>query len=498
MLELIKTIPMDKSAKTPLYLQLHERLREMILSGSLLTDYQLPSIRKLSEVLGVNTVTIVSAIKQLEKEGYVYSRLGSGTYVAALQGAGNRFSGSSTIQDELYHQEDLELISSGQIKIHEGTINFASATPTPDLFPVEDFKQALNEVLDRDMGNAFGYQDSQGYFPLRESICGLLGKSMVPCSPEYVQVISGSQQGIDIISKAFLREGDYVIAESPTYTGAIAVFKSRGAEIADVEILEGGPSLNILEYQLKKYKPRLIYTIPSYQNPTGYSYTAQKREGMLKLAEKYDTLIIEDDYISDLAFDGCGIPPLKALDKSDRVILIKSFSKILMPGLRLGFMVVPPRLKSHILEAKHTSDISTSGLLQRAFDQYISKGMWDRHFSRMFQIYRERYETICTALDRHLPESVSYTKPGGGLSLWLNLPYGFPAGSLFKQCAANNVVFAPGRIFYSGSAAQKLNNIRLSFAAVPAEQIEPGIRMLCEQLKSIGQGPKQHNNLPIL
>lgn len=498
MLELFKTITLNKSSKTSLYLQLYEQLRDMILGGSLLTDYRLPSIRKLAGVLGVNTVTVVSAVRQLEQEGYVYTRPGSGTYVAALSGAGNRFSGNTVIQDELYQQEDFELISNGLIKIQEDTVNFASATPTPDLFPVEDFKHALNEVLDRDMGNAFGYQDSQGYFPLRESICGLLAKSMITCNPEYIQVISGSQQGIDIISKAFLRQGDCVIAESPTYTGAVAVFKSRGAGIVDVEIQEGGPSLNVLEYQLKKHRPRLIYTIPSFQNPTGFSYTREKREGVLRLAEKYDTLVIEDDYISDLDFESRRYPPIKALNRNDRVILIKSFSKILMPGLRLGFMVVPPRLKSHILEAKHTTDISTSGLLQRAFDQYIRRGMWDKHFHRMFVIYKERYERICEALDIYLPEAVSYTKPGGGLSLWLNLPYGFPAGSLFKQCAADNIVFAPGRIFYSGEAAQKLNNIRLSFAAVPIEQIEPGIRKLCERLKSLGQSPSRHSSLPIL
>lgn len=499
-MELFEGIKLLKSSSTPLYQQLYEKLKEMILDGIFFPGFRMPSIRQLSAFLSVNQVTVVSAYRQLESEGYIYSKGGSGTFVADFipSGGPRHQAGDSPIIDELYHQDELYTISNGQIKIDENTINFASATPTPDLFPVDNFKLVMNEVLERDRGNAFGYQDSQGYYPIRECICGILGKSNIICTPNNIQVISGAQQGIDIISKALLRQGDYIITESPTYTGAIAVFKSRGAEIVDVELGPDGPDLNILEYNLKKYKPKLIYTIPSFQNPTGYSYSNARRVEVLKLAERYNAYIIEDDYVSELDFENRNFVPLKAMDKSNRVIFIKSFSKIFMPGLRLGFMVVPANLQGITLEAKHSTDISTSGLIQRAFDLYIRNGYWDKHFKFMYRVYRERYFKIVELLDEQLPGNIKYSRPGGGLNIWLNLPYGLMASNLFKESAAKGVVFAPGRIFYSGSSPQKVNNLRLSFAAVYDRQIEEGILKLCELLgEQRGKG-EISRNLPIL
>lgn len=353
-------------------------------------------------------------------------------------------------------------------------------------------------MLDRDKGTAFAYQDSHGYYPLRECVAGLMRKAGIKCTSHNIQIISGAQQGIDIISKAFLRQGDTVITESPTYTGAIAVFKSRGANIIDVELEEDGPNMNILEYSLKKYRPRLIYAIPTFHNPTGYSYSGSKRREMLELAEKYNCFIIEDNYVSELDFKGGNFLPLKSQDKNSRVIFIKSFSKIFMPVLRLGFMIVPQNLRSNILEAKHATDISTSGLIQRAFDIYIRKGYWDRHFKFMYDIYKERYYKSIKLLEECLPDGVYYRKPGGGLNIWLNMPYGFSVHSLLKNSAANDIAFAPGSIFYSSNSSKRMNSLRLSFASVYTDQIEPGIRKLCELMRPQLQKQSTFRNMPIL
>ncbi|MCX7711594.1 MAG: PLP-dependent aminotransferase family protein [Clostridia bacterium] len=497
MIELFKSIQLDKESKTSLYLQLFNCLKELIQDGTLPPDLKLPSVRKLSEALKINQITVVSAFKQLEKEGFAYSKPGSGTYVAnSLQAVPESL--PTTFLDELYQNDDISVINNDRIKISDQTINFASATPTSDLFPVKDFKLVLNEVLDRDKGSAFGYQDSQGFYPLRESIAEILKRSSIHCNPENIQIISGAQQGIDIISKAFLSQGDYVITESPTYTGAIAVFKSRGAQIADVQMEKDGLNLNILEYTLQKFKPKLIYTIPSFQNPTGCSYSNYKRAEIVRLAEKYGAYIIEDDYVSDLDFENRGFSPLKALDFNHRVIYIKSFSKIFMPGLRLGFMIVPQKLKQQTIEAKHTTDISTSGLTQRAFDLYIREGYWDQHFNFMFDIYKERYFETIHALDGHLPKEVTYSKPGGGLNIWLDMPYGFPVNNLLKHASSNDVVFAPGRIFYSGNCPQSINNIRLSFAAVYTDQIKCGVEKLCAMIASLLDGKDLYQSIRIL
>jgi DNA-binding transcriptional MocR family regulator len=261
---------------------------------------------------------------------------------------------------------------------------------------------------------------------------------------------------------------------------------------------EDGPELSILEYTIKKNRPRLVYTIPSFQNPTGYSYSAYKREQLLKMADKYGFYIIEDDYVSELDFAGLSNIPLKTLDKNDRVIFIKSFSKLFMPGLRIGFIIVPKKFERSILQAKHTTDISTSGLIQRAFDLYIRKAFWKGHFNYMYNIYMQRYEEMIKALDRALPESISYKKPGGGLSIWLKMLPGFPVNRLLKEAASRNIVFAPGHVFYSSRALYKLDNIRLSFASVAKEQIAQNIEYLCELMQALMTDGKPASTIPIL
>lgn len=503
MLEIFNSLTLDKDNSCPLYLQLYEKLRKLIEDGTLPADSRLPSVRSLAMSLSVNQITIVSAYKQLENEGFIYSKTGIGTFAAdiVLKQMNNMNHTNkpenyyNSVRDELYLQEDVSFISNGSISISENTINFASATPTPDLFPVDNFKIAMNEVLDRDKGNAFSYQESQGYFPLRETITIQLATKNLKTDVTNIHIISGAQQGIDLISKALLRQGDCIITESPTYTGAIALFKSRGARIIDVPLGFDGPDMDIMEYSIKKFNPKIIYTIPSFQNPTGYSYSFSKRQDILELADKYGCFIIEDDYVSELDFENTNFQSLKSLDKNNRVILIKSFSKIFMPGLRLGFMIVPEELSENLIAAKHITDISTSGLIQRAFDLYIRKGFWDKHFNFMYQTYKERYIKTSNALENHLPAGCSFNKPGGGLNLWLGLPYGFPVNTLVSHAALQDVVFAPGRIFFSGNSPQALNNIRVSFAAVYTEQIEYGVEKLCMLIERIPKknGLNAHN-----
>ncbi|MDQ2085625.1 PLP-dependent aminotransferase family protein [Herbivorax sp. ANBcel31] len=481
MLELFKSIKLNKVSNIPLYMQLFNTISSMIEEGTLLSQTKLPSVRQMSSLLKVNAVTVVNCYKQLELKGYVYTKKASGTYVSAVFPPVNKknYLDKNVILDEIYPGDDISVLNNGKIKFDENTINFASATPSSNLFPVEHFKLVLNEVLDRDMGNAFNYQESQGYHPLRSSIKNLSKTYNVNCSEDNIIIISGTQQGIDIISKTLLKDGDYVITESPTYRGAIAVFKSRGAKIADVDLEEDGLNLNLLEYHLKKYRPKLIYTIPAFQNPTGISYSKNKRKELVMLAEKYDTYIIEDGYVSELDFENKNFKPIIFYDKSERVIYLKSFSKIFMPGLRFGFMIVPPHLKKHILGAKHATDISTSGLIQRTFDLYIRKGLWNKHFYSMYETYKNRYIRLVNSLDKNNPGNLKYKNPGGGLNIWISLPYGFMVNSLLEYTASKNIVFSPGRIFYSNTPTT-LNNIRLSFAAVSEDKIEAGVEKLCK------------------
>ncbi|MBB6215656.1 DNA-binding transcriptional MocR family regulator [Anaerosolibacter carboniphilus] len=480
-------IHIDKAATEHMYIQIYKSIADLIRQGQIKSNVKLPPIRSLAEQLGVNNVTIVKAYDELEKEGYVHKKIGSGTYVKPMDHHGGAREPFEDVG------RGLEQMDRGQIHIHSDMISFSSATPTPDLFPVEDFKNLLIEILDRDAGSVFGYQESQGYYPLRESLVSYLQQYGICTSVNHVQIITGAQQGIDVISKAFVEYGDAVIVEYPTYTGAIATFKSRGAKIIEIPILPDGMDMDKLEEKIQEYKPKLIYTMPNFQNPTGYSYNSQKKKQLLELAYKYNVLIVEDDYLSDLNFNGYDAATLKSMDMQDVTIYIKSFSKVFMPGLRLGFLVIPSKLHPQILAAKHASDISTSGLNQRAFDLYLRKGIWKHHIQFMQRIYEERFEIMVRCLNEYIiPLGVCCSMPQGGLNFWLCLPEGFSSNELYRKCEENNLLILPGSIFSSNQKESPC--FRLSIAAVYPDQIKLGIKKLSEILERM-IGKKESSNI---
>ncbi|SHK15429.1 MocR-like pyridoxine biosynthesis transcription factor PdxR [Paramaledivibacter caminithermalis] len=472
-----KKISINRHCTEHLYMQLYNSIKDLIINKDIKPHEKLPPIRKLADLLDVNNITVVKAYNLLENNNYVYKKIGSGTFVSDIED-NSYLKGFDGLEGEAY--EDIRLMDRGQIEVRENVINFASATPTPHLFPVSDFKEVLNEVLDRDKGLAFGYHDSKGYSPLREYIVKYLEFYKINTSIESIQIISGAQQGIDIISKALLKHGDSVIVECPTYTGAIAAFESRGVKMLKAPITRDGIDLNILEDYIERYNPKLIYTMPNFQNPTGYSYSTNTKKGLLELASKKGLIIIEDDYLNDLNFYTDENITLKSMDKNENVIYIKSFSKIFMPGLRLGFLIVPINLNNEILIAKQTSDISTSSLIQRAFDLYLRKGIWKRHITYMKKIYKERFDTMVQSLENNLPEETTFLKPMGGINFWIGLAPGFSANELYSQSINKDIAFIPGGVFYPGNSES--NFFRLSIADVYPDDIKKGIEILSEAI----------------
>jgi|SRR5690554_326917 len=455
-------IHLDKDGTVPLYSQIVTALARAIDSGQLPPDTRLPSIRALAKQLEVNSVTVVTAYKELEQQGYVWSRMGSGTFVRSP-------SPPKTVR---------------QVHIPAQGINFASVTPTPEFFPVEDFQRLLNLVLDRDGGSAFTYQESQGWPPLRESMNQYLQDCGIETSEDSIHVISGAQQGIDLAAKILVNPGDTIFVEGPTYHGAIASFQSRGARIVPVPLQKDGPDMDSLGALLNRHKPRLFYAMPNFQNPTGYSYSRRKKQMLLGLAQEHQFIIIEDDYLSELSFTGRCHPPLKAMDIQDRVLYIKSFSKILMPGLRLGLLVAPAPLNDRVGSAKQYSDISSSGLFQRTLDLYLREQAWQQHLDNMKEKYGSRYNTAIQAIREHLPQ-VEFTPPQGGFHIWIKLPTGISGVELHRRCLQENVIIIPGSIFTPhGHYGQW---IRLSFAACAEDQIRTGISTIGRLLKEQDQ-----------
>ena len=380
------SIQLDKDLKEPLYVQLYEQIKLMIKQHLLSPGYKLPAVRSLAQNLQVNPSTVVNAYKELEKNGFIFSKRGSGSYVAEQV--------INTI-DELEENNHIPIDLTDDLKILQGqknVINMSTISLNPDMISIETFKQVVNKILERDKGYAFTYQDSQGYLPLRQSITQELAKKRINTTPEYIQIISGAQQGIDIVARAILKHGDIVFVENPTYPGAIAAFRSCGAKIIDIKLTKEGIDLVDLENKLRKFRPKLIYVMPNIQNPTGISYTKANCRRLMGLARFYNAYILEDDYISGLCYQEKSPIPLKAYDTDDRVIYIRSLSKIFMPGLRLAYLIMPQVLAQTLLNVKHISDIATSGLTQRVFDYYLREGLWQEHLNSIRSVYKRQFE----------------------------------------------------------------------------------------------------------
>jgi len=475
-------IKLKEESNSALYLQLYKELKKKIKS-ELEADTKLPPIRKLADDVGVNPATVVKAYDMLADEELIYKKVGSGSFVAPDR----KIIKSENGEDMLKH---------GQIKLSE-SINFASAAPSTDLFPVEDFKYAINQVLERDQGEAFSYQKSQGFLPLRKSIRKYLTKRGIDSSLNQIQVVSGAQQAIDIISKIFLDYKDQIIVEDPTYFGALQAFKSRKADIKCVKMEEDGADLEEMESYLKKNKIKFFFTMQNFQNPTGVNWSQEKQLQLLELARKYDFYIIEDDILSDLYYNQNRANNLKELDDQGRVIYIKSFSKVFMPGLRLAFIVLPETLLPEMLEAKYATDISSGGLTQRAFDYYIREGLLDKHISLQRNLFKKRYKLMKNQIINNLPNEIKITfEITGGLYFWLKLPEKQDAQKLYEKVAQKGLVFSPGYLFSNNNRYS--NYFRLSFAAVDDKQIVRGIKLLRDIYNEFRGTAKNDDYSPLL
>ncbi len=468
----ITPLQFDHTSTEPLYAQLFHYLKELIVTNKLPFGEKLPPIRTFSKELGVNNITVINAYKQLEVAGYVTPKQGSGFYISK-KAALKMPPLPTSLTDE-----------SKQL------IDLSSASPDPSIFPTETFKQYLVEVIDRDKGFAFGYQESNGFAPLRDVLAEFLqGTYGITTSSELLQIVSGAQQGIDVIAKSLLHAGDTVITENPTYNGALEVFKSRGCRIVPVMLNKEGINLIELEKKVKVCKPKMVYMMSKYQNPTTICYSRETLLGLLDLARKYNFFILEEDSMYELCYGTQNTPSLKALDQDDRVIYLKSFSKLLMPGLRMGFLIIPKVLLADFTKTKETTDISSSGLMQRALELYFSKGKWHEHIHYMQEIYRGKYEYMLSKLEPLTVYGIQFEKPGGGLCFWLKLPSAMSSEALYKACYHAGVLIMPSPIFFSHLDHLKDRYVRMSFAACSIDDIQKGMIILENCLKDLSKFP---------
>ncbi|AZV58153.1 aminotransferase class I/II-fold pyridoxal phosphate-dependent enzyme [Clostridium sp. AWRP] len=454
--------------ETVKYLLIEKHIKKLIDTNKIEDGEKLPSIREMAGFLNVNKITVVNAYKRLQAEGYAAQKIGSGTY-AKKRDVNKNFSRE--------YSKVLKKISSNEV---ENYIDFTGETPSGEFFQISFFKSVLNEVLDRDGSSALICQESLGYDGLRNSISDVFWNGNI--NKDDILIVSGAQQGIDVVSKAILNTNDTVIVEKPTYSGALSVFKWRRTEIIETPIEKDGINIDNLEKILKKNKVKCFYTMSYFQNPTGISYSNEKKKQILRLADIYDFYIIEDDYLSELIYnDNIKYGSFKSLDSSDRVIYIKSFSKIFLPGIRIGYLIPPKKFKESIQNSKINTDISTSSLMQRALDLYIRKGLWRNYINDLNVVYKKRYVYMKKCIDKYLKNKVEFVEPGGGLHFYLKIKQNIVIDSieLFRKSKNRKVLITPGTLFYKvPSEGEKY--FKIGFSHVDEKNIESGIQILSE------------------
>ena len=458
--------------EVPKYIQLAEYIKDLIDKRKIKDGDKLPTIRALAQKLNVNNVTIVSAYNKLKNEGYAYQKMGSGSYA-------KRKEVFSTFRKE--YSNSLKKITSIDM---QNIIDFTGETTTEVMFPIDELKEIINEVLERDGANALLSQNRSGYSELIYTINKVFWEGRL--NNDDIIIISGAQQGIDIASKSILNINDNVIVEKPTYVGALSVFKWRKVNLFEVPIKEDGVDLKIFEKILQKNEIRCFYTMSYFQNPTGVSYSVEKKKRILELAEIYDFYIIEDDYLSELIYENSlEYVPFKWLDKNDRVIYIKSFSKIFLPGIRLGYLVAPEIFSEVLQNSKHNTDITTSSLMQRALDMYIANGNWRNNIIELNKEYSKRYGLVKRILDSDFNEIATYVDPKGGLNFYLILNNKkVDTKILFRKLKQRGVYITPGNVFYM-YPNEGQDSLRISFYQVNEEKIKKGMTILREEILNI-------------
>jgi GntR family transcriptional regulator / MocR family aminotransferase len=493
-------IPLDRRAQVPLYRQLEGWFRHAISDGAIPPGTKLPASRALATQLGVARVTVTAAYAGLEADGLVVTREGGGTYAASRQfgvGGAQAPTSSTTLppwQRDLAEPED-DGAGAGEGHLGQGHLGHAPPGTRPDfvgfagvgdprMFPAADFGRTLQDVLRRDPAGALGYgADRLGHRPLRETIAQLLASQGVRADPEQVLVTSGSQQALALVCQTLVRPGDTVVVEDPTYDLALQLFRSIGAVVVAAPTDRDGMVVEGVEPLLQRHHPRLLYTVPNFANPTGACMTGARRRLLLELADRYNTPVVEDDFAGDLRYEGRAQPAIRALDPGGHVIYTGTFSKMLMPGLRIGYLVADQPVLGLLAARKRVLDLSTPTLLQHALDRYVTVGRYQAHLRRTTRAYRARRDALVAGLRREVPE-LTLEVPRGGLFAWPLLPPGVTATELLPVARRHGVGFAPGPRFHVDPRYGQ-DRVRLNFAAHTPDEIARGAQRLGVAMRSM-------------
>ncbi|MEM6598216.1 MAG: PLP-dependent aminotransferase family protein [Cyanobacteria bacterium P01_D01_bin.36] len=486
-------IPLDRQANQPIYLQIRDRIHHLIHTGHLPPHTQLPSIRSLAQTTQVNKLTVIEAYSVLEADGLVHAKQGAGYFInppdpptptaeRTLTPVVERSRNFNPVQQVIIPTsgtQSFPKIYYASIAAHDqpDVVDFGIGFPQP--IDAEDFQRIARRAM-KDSDVFFRKGDPKGDIELRQQISQLLLQQGLESSPDNLIVTSGSMQALSLLADHFISPGDRVIIEAPSYHGFLSILQQRNAQIIGIPMTSEGLNLELLEQYLESHRPKLIYTISTLHNPTGITTSVVHRRRLLALAQQYNCLVVEDNAYEPLSFETTP-PPIKAFDNTDQVIYVGTFSKTLMPGLRVGYMAVTGEVNTALTERKLLHDFHISNASQAIVKEYLASGHYRRRLKRIHKVHRERRDYMLSLLAFHFPATVTWTVPEGGTFLWIQLPDGISVDEVSAAAAVQQVLLGSGSAFFPVDKGYPA--LRLNFSLPPAKT-ERGIRVLGQILQS--------------
>ena len=468
------TFTIEKESVEPIYRQLARHFRLAIESGRLSPGERLPPTRDLARHLGIGRISVVNAYAVLQDDGLIAAHPGRGTFVTGEPAPVSTPEPPAWATPEIANISMREMTRLAQ---QPGVIAFNRGTPPEEFLPVDALRQALNRVLDRDGATAVAYEEPEGYYPLRAGVTEYVTSLGIQCRPDDVLITGGTQQALDLVVQTVLREGDTLLTGNPTYLGLLDIAHARRVRPVGIPVDAEGLRLEALEAAIHDHRPGLIYAAPTYHNPTGAVMPLHRRRQLLSLAAHYGIPILEDAVYHELGYGSPPPPPLKALDEEGIVLHASGFSKILLPGTRIGYVIAGGAMRERLTRIKQAADVCTPGLNQRAIHVFLSNGTLGGHLNRVRGELKARCAAACRAAERYLPPESRWEAPSGGLYLWVQLPESGPtAAELYVTAVQHGVAYAIGTLFHTDGSGSRF--MRINFAAYPPPRIEEGFRRL--------------------
>jgi 2-aminoadipate transaminase len=477
---------LDPGSETPLYRQLASFIHDLVKTGRLAAGDRLPPTRDLAGQLGLNRTTVSAAYEVLESDGLITGQVGRGSFIAAQSCTTQAHAGLDWVR---FFESSPPSPPRVPNFSGSGVTSFAASRPSEDLFPLDDFRESAETVLGGpDLSSILQLGSPGGHEPLRRYLLDNAKAEGLARSGDDILITNGCQQALDLLCRVLIRPGDSVVVEDPVYPGLRNLFQEAGANLIGADPAGLGSFL-------QGRNVRAVILTPTFQNPTGETLSEKTRESVTEAVRRTGAVLIENDIYSQLRYTGAALPTLKLLDQTGDTVLLRSFSKIAFPGLRVGWMIGPRPLIARLMEARQLADLHGDQFSQAVVLEFARSGRLDRHLAHMLETGRERLAALLAALETYMPAGVTYSRPEGGMNVWVKLPHGIDTFDLLQYAHREGITYIPGRHF--AVSRPHHNALRLSFAGLQPEAITAGVARLARAIAAELETLDRHQREPV-